>query len=215
MADRDSMQFGNSDVKPGYQEFPILRRRRASDVPINDAFEPICHALLAVAMRRPDVDIVYPIDARMVSMAELKERMSGCPNIHLIAPPDYLSFAYLLNRASAILADSSDLAFEVAAFGKPVLLVQEPSGTWPAIDAGNVSRVDIQEQAIAASLLGLLADQATGQQSAEPRAGHREPSQRIADTLVKLRQLPLAPATNRLMPPVPVRAVVEGLREAS
>ncbi len=215
MADRESMQFGNSDGKPSYQEFPILHRRRASDVPINDAFEPICRALLAVATRRPDVDIVYPIDERTVSMAQVKEQMREYPNVHLIAPTDYLSFAYLLNHASAILADSSDLAFEVAAFGTPVLLVQEPSGVLPAIDAGNVSRVGIQEQSIAASLLGLLETQAGSDRSIGLRAGHRDASQRIADALANLRQLPLPPVTNRLMQPVQIRPVVEGLREAS
>lgn len=215
MADRESMQFGNSDGKPSYQEFPVLHRRRASDVPINDAFEPICRALMAVAARRPDVDIVYPVDERMVSMAAVKEQMREYPNVHLIAPTDYLSFAYLLNHANAILADSSDLAFEVAAFGKPVLLVQEQSGVSPAIDAGNVSRVGIQQHAIAASLLGLLAIQADADQSDGLRTGHRGASQRIADALANLRQMPPAPATNRLMPPVQIRPVVEGLREAS
>jgi UDP-N-acetylglucosamine 2-epimerase (non-hydrolysing) len=186
-------------------------------MPVNDAFGPICHALMAVATRRPDVDIVYPIDERMVSMAEVKERMRECPNVHLIAPTDYLSFAFLLNHASAILADSSDLAFEVAAFGKPVLLVQEQAGVSPAIDAGNVSRVGVQQHAIAASLLALLANRSEADKSVGMRATQRDASQRIADALANLRQLPQVPATNRLMPPVQqIRPqVVEGLREAS
>ena len=216
MADRESMQFGNSDGKPSYQEFPVLHRRRASDAPINDAFEPICRALMAVASRRPEVDIVYPIDERMVSMADVKQQMREYPNVHFIAPTDYLSFAYLLNHASAILADSSELAFEVAAFGKPVLLVQDQSGVSPAIDAGNVSRVGMQEHAIAAALLALLARQGDAVPSIGLRTAHRDASQRIADALANLRQVPLAPATNRVMPPVQVRPpVVEGLREAS
>jgi undecaprenyl-phosphate alpha-N-acetylglucosaminyl 1-phosphatetransferase/UDP-N-acetylglucosamine 2-epimerase len=216
MADRESMQFGNSDGKPSDQEFPVLHRRRASDMPVNDAFGPICHALMAVANRRPDVDIVYPIDERTVSLAEVKERMRECPNVHLIAPTDYLSFAYLLNHASAILADSSDLAFEVAAFGKPVLLVQEQSGVSPAIDAGNVSRVGVQQHAIAASLLALLANRSDADKLVGSRTTQRDASQRIADALANLRHLPQLPATNRLMPPVQIRPQVgEGLREAS
>jgi UDP-N-acetylglucosamine 2-epimerase (hydrolysing) len=214
MADRESMQFGNSDGKPSYQEFPILHRRRASDMPINDAFEPICRALMSVAARRPDVDIVYPIDDRLISMATMKEQMRGYPNVHLIAPTDYLSFAYLLNTASAILADSSDLAFEVAAFGKPVLLVQEQAGVSPAIDSGNVSRVGVGEHAIATRLMALLADCPGGDQPVDLGNSHRDASQRIAEALASLRQPPPAPA-NRLMPPVQIRPVAEGLREVS
>lgn len=222
MADRESMQFGNSD---GRASRPDLNanyrrragdmtsyRRRAGDMPANDAFAPICRALLRVACRRPDIDIVYPIDEQVGQLSEVRELMDECPNIHFIPPTDYLSFAYLLNHADAILADSGDLAFEVAAFGKPVVLVQDPSGVFAAIDAGNVSRVGVQEQAIATHLLNVL-DAPTCAPVLD--GGHRDASLRIVEALANLRHSRPAPAANRPMPGLHIRPLAEGLREAS
>jgi UDP-N-acetylglucosamine 2-epimerase len=112
-----------------------------------------------------------------------------------------------------IVADSGDLAFEVAAFGKPVVLVQDPTGVFAAIDAGNVSRVSVQERAIATHLLSVL-DAPAG---ATPilAGGHRDASLRIVEALANLRHNPSAPAANRPMPGLHVRPVAEGLREAS
>lgn len=215
MADRESMQFGNSDGRASRPELNTTYRRRAGDMPVNDAFAPICRALLRVATRRPDVDIVYPIDELVGSLSEMRALMDACPNIHFIPPTDYLSFAYLLNHADAILADSSDLAFEVAAFGKPVVLVQDPSGVFAAIDAGNVSRVGIQEQAIAAHLLHLLESQADDGRATNLNGGHRDASLRIVEALANLRHSRPTQAANRPIPGLSIRPVAEGLREAS
>jgi UDP-N-acetylglucosamine 2-epimerase len=214
MADRESMQFGNSDGRASRPDLNTHYRRRAGDMPANDAFAPICRALMRVACRRPDVDIVYPIDEQVGLLSEVRELMDECPNIHFIPPTDYLSFAYLLNHADAIVADSGDLAFEVAAFGKPVVLVQDPSGVFAAIDAGNVSRVGMQEQAIAAHLLGVL-DAPAAERGPALNGGHRDASLRIVEALANLRHNQPAPAANRPMTGLPVRPVAEGLREAS
>jgi hypothetical protein len=215
MADRESMQFGNSDGRASRPELNTSYGRRAGDTPVNDAFAPICRALLRVACRRPDVDIVYPIDEQVGLLSEVRELMDECPNIHFIPPTDYLSFAYLLNHADAILADSGDLAFEVAAFGKPVVLVQDPSGVVAAIDAGNVSRVGVQEQAIAAHLMHVLDAPATDARASSLDGGHRDASLRIVEALANLRHNRPSPAANRPMPGLHIRPVAEGLREAS
>ena len=58
MADRESMQFGNSDGRASRPDLNTNYRRRAGDMPANDAFAPICRALMRGACSRPDVDIV-------------------------------------------------------------------------------------------------------------------------------------------------------------
>jgi undecaprenyl-phosphate alpha-N-acetylglucosaminyl 1-phosphatetransferase/UDP-N-acetylglucosamine 2-epimerase len=216
MADHESMQFGNSDGLASYRDQgSAVHRRRAGDIKANDACEPICMALRAVAMGRPDVDIVYPIDERDSSITELKELMRACPNIHLIEPTDYLSFAYLLNHAAAILADSADLAFEVASFGKPVLLVQDPAGVSPAIDAGNVTRVGLQERAITASLLDLLAADGGIAKTAVASSFHCDATRCIVDALANLRHTQPEPVASRAVAVTHASPAIAGLREAS
>jgi UDP-N-acetylglucosamine 2-epimerase (non-hydrolysing) len=217
MADRESMQFG-SDAVAIASPAPVtsMPRRRASDSPVNHAFAPICQALYTVAIQRPDVDIVYPIDERSLAAAGMHELIHDCPNIHLIPPTDYMSFAYLLNHADAILADSADMAFEVASFGKPVLLVQEQAGIGPALDAGNVSRVGLQEHVICAGILELLEEGWDAARFGSLRGGHRDATERIVDALANRRHLrPTASAGEAVVPAPPFRPVVEDLQEAS
>jgi UDP-N-acetylglucosamine 2-epimerase (non-hydrolysing) len=218
MADRESMQFGCNDV---VESCPTpaasMPRRRANDVPVNHAFAPICQALLTVASQRSDVDIVYPIDERSLAITGMRELIRDCPNIHLVPPTDYMSFAFLLNVADAILADSADMAFEVASFGKPVLLVQDQAGICPAIDAGNVSRVGIQEHVISAGILELLEEGCDAARFGSLRGGHRDASERIVDALANRRHVrPDASVTGGLVAPaLPFRPIVKGLQEAS
>ena len=181
---------------------------------LDDDFEAVRRALRRVAMQRPDVDIVCVVD--QLGEAHGGDLMHVCPNIHLIALTDYLSFAYLLNQAYLILATSGDMAVEAASLGKPVLLMQRDVELHGAIDAGNVRQVGIDERAIATGALELLADRAAYEALCRACSGGDDSAcLRIIEALANLRPLMTIPASERPAPTLQVSPATESIREAS
>jgi undecaprenyl-phosphate alpha-N-acetylglucosaminyl 1-phosphatetransferase len=217
VADAHNMQFSGYDLFDGDSAEVALadgagyRRTATGSVPASVAFEPICRALRKIAMRRPDVDIVYPTSQRI--SPRLDALLHACPNIHLVGSTDYLSFAYLLHHARLVLADGAELAEEVAALGKRVLLLK---GADAAVAARDISCVALQEQAIAAGALALLNDHGPVEAPASPPAdGLRDSCERIVEALAGFITRATSPVVPRPSLQFPLSAVSEALREAS
>lgn len=98
-------------------------------------FERICEALARLGARG-DLEIVYPVHLNPNVDTVVRERLSGLKNIHLIAPVDYLSFMYLLDRAEGILTDSGGVQEEAAALGKRVVIMREVTERPEGVEAG-------------------------------------------------------------------------------
>lgn len=110
-------------------------------------------ALRNVAMRRPDIDVVYPL-ALVPEGAHGAGLLGWRPaNLHLVEPLDHLAWAYLLSSAYLVLSGSRDLEQEAAMLGKPVLLVEEDPEPLPA-ELGNVRRLARQEPRSAGAAAG-------------------------------------------------------------
>jgi undecaprenyl-phosphate alpha-N-acetylglucosaminyl 1-phosphatetransferase/UDP-N-acetylglucosamine 2-epimerase len=206
VADGASMHFNGADP---FDVEPIAdaSHPRHGAAISNFAFEPVCRALRKIAMRRPDVDIVYPLNHP--ASARIDALLRACPNIHLVSPTDYLSFAYLLHNATVVLSDASELAAEMTAMGKRVLLVNDGS------TAASTPRTALHEQAIAAGVLGLL--NLRGSDAPPPAAveGGRDTCERIVDALAGFASHAGLSARPRQAPTPAVAAAVEALREAS
>jgi undecaprenyl-phosphate alpha-N-acetylglucosaminyl 1-phosphatetransferase/UDP-N-acetylglucosamine 2-epimerase len=182
---------------------------------MEDGFEAVRRGLRRVAMQRPDVDIVCVIDQHGgVPGGGL---MHVSPNIHLIAPTDYLGFAYLLNQAYLILASSKEMAAEAASLGKPVLLMQHDAESRGSTEAGNVKQVGIDERAIASGALDLLADEQAYQAlcRACDVGGDGDACLRIIEALANMRPLMTVPVSEPPAPSLQVGAAAESIREAS
>jgi UDP-N-acetylglucosamine 2-epimerase len=209
VADGASMHFSGADpfdVEPVAGTSHAAAGRHGAAVS-NFAFEPVCRALRKIAMRRPDVDIVYPLNHP--ASARIDALLRACPNIHLVSPTDYLSFAYLLHNATVVLSDASELAAEMAAMGKRVLLMNDGSAT------ASTPRTALHEQAIAAGVLGLLNLRGTVPQSEAAVEGRRDTCERIVDALAGFASHTGPSALPRQSPTPAVAAMVEALREAS
>ena len=105
--------------------------------------------------------------------------------------------------------DASELAAEMAAMGKRVLLMNDGS------TAATTPRTALHEQAIAAGVLGLLNLRAS---ESEPQAavdGVRDTCERIVDALAGFASHAGLSTRPRQAPAPAVAAVVEALREAS
>lgn len=55
----------------------------------------------------------------------VQQLLGNRPNIHLIAPQDYVPFVYLMSKAHLILTDSGGVQEEAPSLGKPVLVMRE------------------------------------------------------------------------------------------
>lgn len=105
-----------------------------------DGMQSICRGLLALS-KRDDLEIVYPVHRNPNVSGPVEEHLAGQPNIHLLAPQDYLTFVYLMKRCAVLLTDSGGIQEEAPALGKPVLVMRDTTERPEAVEAGTVRLV--------------------------------------------------------------------------
>jgi UDP-N-acetylglucosamine 2-epimerase (non-hydrolysing) len=141
-------------LTPGRQLILVTGHRREN---FGAGFESICRALGRLA-RRPDVELVYPVHLNPNVQEPVRRLLGGFPNIHLIAPQDYLPFVYLMTRAHIIITDSGGVQEEAPSLGKPVLVMRDTTERPEAVTAGTVRLVGTDEERIVAATELLLDD---------------------------------------------------------
>ncbi len=121
-------------------------------------FRRICEAIRALAERRPDVLVVYPVHLNPNVQAPVREILEGVPNIRLLAPMDYVSFVSCMQRAYILLTDSGGIQEEGPTLGKPVLVMREVSERPEAIAAGTACLTGTDPEKIIRAVSSLLDD---------------------------------------------------------
>lgn len=121
-------------------------------------FENICSALVNIARKNPNVQIVYPVHLNPNVQQPVNEMLSGIDNIKLIEPQDYLPFVYLMNKSYLILTDSGGIQEEAPSLGKPVLVMRDTTERPEAVSAGTVKLVGTDPDAIESAVMQLLDD---------------------------------------------------------
>jgi len=147
-------QLGPTD---GLRVILVTAHRRESFGP---RFRRICEAVRAVAERRRDVLVVYPVHLNPNVQAPVREILDGVPNVRLLAPLDYVSFVACMQRAYILLTDSGGLQEEGPSLGKPVLVMREVSERPEAIAAGTARLTGTDPEAIVEAVNLLLDDPA-------------------------------------------------------
>ncbi len=110
-------------------------------------FRDMCSALAKIA-ERCDVEILYPVHLNPQVEVPVRQALSDCSNVHLIAPQDYPAFVYLMNRCHFILTDSGGVQEEAPSLGKPVLVMRDTTERPEAIEAGTIRLVGTDTEAI-------------------------------------------------------------------
>jgi UDP-N-acetylglucosamine 2-epimerase (non-hydrolysing) len=118
-------------------------------------FEQICEGLRRIAQRR-DVQIVYPVHLNPAVQGPVRRLLGDLPNLHLLAPVDYLPFVYLMTRSHLILTDSGGIQEEAPSLGKPVLVMRDVTERPEAVAAGTVALVGPDAERIHAATVELL-----------------------------------------------------------
>lgn len=147
-------------------------------------FENICQALTQLAGRN-DVEILYPVHLNPSVQEPVRRILGGLPNVHLIAPQDYLPFVYLMGRSYLIISDSGGIQEEAPSLGKPVLVVRNTTERPEAVLAGTVRLVGTDTQRIYREACELLDSEAAYQRMAIAHNPYGDglASKRIAETL--------------------------------
>lgn len=120
-----------------------------------DGFRNICAALQDLA-QRSDVQIVYPVHLNPNVQGVVQETLANLPNVHLIAPLDYVDFVWMMRRAYLILTDSGGVQEEAPSLGKPVLVMRDVTERPEAVAAGTVRLVGTSRERILAEATRLL-----------------------------------------------------------
>jgi UDP-N-acetylglucosamine 2-epimerase (non-hydrolysing) len=139
----------------GDQKIVLVTGHRREN--FGDGFENICQALKEIA-RDENVRIIYPVHLNPRVQTMVHERLSGMPNIHLLAPLSYPAFIWLMKRSYMILTDSGGIQEEAPSIGKPVLVMREATERREAMDSGNVLLVGTDSDKIIRACHDLLHD---------------------------------------------------------
>jgi UDP-N-acetylglucosamine 2-epimerase (non-hydrolysing) len=98
--------------------------------------ENICNALLELAKRNKDIDIVYPVHPNPNIQNPARAILSNHSRIHLVEPLDYVSFIDAMDNAYLILTDSGGIQEEAISLGKPILILRDTTERIEAVVSG-------------------------------------------------------------------------------
>jgi UDP-N-acetylglucosamine 2-epimerase (non-hydrolysing) len=118
--------------------------------------EEILLALLELAEKYPDVDVVYPVHRNPNVHGPVRAALSGVAGIHLTDPLEYKAFSDLMAASDLILTDSGGIQEEAPSLGKPVLVLRDETERPEAVEAGVVRLVGPHREAIVAAASELL-----------------------------------------------------------
>ncbi len=148
-----------SRTAQGHRLVLITGHRREN---FGDGFINICRAIKTLSERYPDVDFVYPMhlnpNVRKPIHDTFGENLNNLGNLFFIEPLEYLSFVFLMEKATIVLTDSGGIQEEAPGLGKPVLVMRDTTERPEALDAGTVKLVGTDYDKIVDNVSLLLDD---------------------------------------------------------
>ena len=136
--------------------------------------------------KRQDVAIIYPLHPNPSIGEVMRPALSGCDNIALIDPLDYLDFVAMMAACDLVLTDSGGIQEEAPSLGKPVLVMRDTTERPEGIAAGTGRLVGADAKRIVCETVRLLDDPAAYNAMARAHNpyGDGSASRRIADVLL-------------------------------
>lgn len=149
--------YDTSRLAAGRRLVLITGHRREN---FGDGFISMCTAIRDLAHRFQNVDFVYPMhlnpNVRKPIHQVFGENLIDLGNIFFIEPLEYLSFVFLMEKATIVLTDSGGIQEEAPGLGKPVLVMRNTTERPEALDAGTVRLVGTDYDEITNSVTELL-----------------------------------------------------------
>ncbi|HNP24055.1 MAG TPA: UDP-N-acetylglucosamine 2-epimerase (non-hydrolyzing) [Panacibacter sp.] len=144
-----------SFLDPEKRTVLITGHRRES---FGKPFENICDAITTLAEKYPGMQFVYPVHLNPNVQQVVKERLSGYPNIFLIAPLPYPQLVWLMDQCHFVITDSGGIQEEAPTLGKPVLVIRDITEREEGIAAGTALLVGTSKERIVAEATKLIDD---------------------------------------------------------
>ena len=120
----------------------------------------MCTAIRDLTQKYPEVDFVYPMhlnpNVRRPIHEVFGEDLNNLGNMFFIEPLEYLSFVYLMEKATIVLTDSGGIQEEAPGLGKPVLVMRDTTERPEALEAGTVKLVGTDYDKIVSEVSILL-----------------------------------------------------------
>ena len=104
-------------------------------------FANICKALIKIANKNKNINIIYPIHPNPSIEIPGKKYLSKIKNIYLVKPLDYFSFVYLMSKSHLILTDSGGIQEEAPSLSKPVLVMRDETERQEALEAKTIKLI--------------------------------------------------------------------------
>ena len=127
-------------------------RRENFGLPFNN----ICKALITLAERNADIQILYPVHPNPNVKDVAYKLLGNCSNIILCEPLNYAPFVAAMKKAFLIISDSGGVQEEAPALGKPVLVLREETERPEAVEMGVVKLVGTNYDRIVEETQNLL-----------------------------------------------------------
>ena len=122
-----------------------------------EPFEEICKAILEIANKNKDVEIVFPVHLNP-NIQKNAHNLLIAKNIKLIDPLDYPDLIWMMDKSYFILTDSGGIQEEAPSLGKPVLVMRNVTERMEGIEAGNAILVGSDFNKITKNAQKLLDD---------------------------------------------------------
>jgi UDP-N-acetylglucosamine 2-epimerase (non-hydrolysing) len=125
-----------------------------------EGFINICKAIKTLSEKYQEVDFVYPMHLNPNVRKPVYDVFGNeiVANLFFIEPLEYLSFVYLLDKATIVLTDSGGIQEEAPGLGKPVLVMRNTTERPEALEAGTVKLVGTDYDKIVSEVAHLLDD---------------------------------------------------------
>lgn len=142
-------------------------------------------ALVDLAEKYEDVTVVYSVHPNPNVRSQVENILSSHPRIKIIAPPDYLKFVSLMQRAFFIITDSGGIQEEAPSLKKPVLIARNVTERPEAVECGAAILVGTDRNRIVREASRLLDDreQFASMIIEESPFGDGHASERIVDAI--------------------------------
>ena len=125
---------------------------------LGEPLRNICEAVKEIAIKNPDVEIVYPVHLNPKVQETAHEILDNIENVHLIEPLDVVTTHNLINKSTLVLTDSGGIQEEAPSLGKPVLVLRTETERPEAVAAGTVKVVGTDKELIISETQKLLDD---------------------------------------------------------
>jgi len=130
-------------------------RRENFGQPIENVF----NALQDVALKYPEVKIIYPVHLNPNVQEPAKRILGNTPNIFLLKPLNYSDLANLMKHSYIVVTDSGGLQEEAPSLGKPVLVLREVTERPEAVKSGTVKIIGTEKEKVFSEICLLIDDQ--------------------------------------------------------